>query len=50
LSYSLKKMDFLNVPELLIEKKEEKAVKHLLIEWGCSAMMKDARRLCGSVK
>lgn len=47
LSYSLKKMDFLNVPELLIEEKEEKKVKQILIEWGCAAMMKDANKLCG---
>ena len=49
LSYSLKKMDVLNLPDLQIEKKTERAVKQLLIEWGCMSMMKDAKRLCGGI-
>jgi len=47
LSYSLKKMDVINVPEISIEKKVESDVKKMLIEWGCVSIMKDAGKLCG---
>lgn len=45
LSYSLKKMDILNVPDLVIDRKDVGQVKKMLIEWGCMNLMKDADKL-----
>jgi len=47
LSYSLKKMDVINVPEVMIEKKTEADIKKMMIEWGCVSILKDACKLCG---
>lgn len=46
LSYSLKKMDVINVPDIIIEKKKIGDVKKLIIEWGCISILKDAIKLC----
>lgn len=48
LSYSLKKMDFINVPDVTINPKKIADVKKMLIKWGCVSILKDASHLCGS--
>ena len=47
LSYSLKKMDVINVPDISIIPKTEADVKKMLIDWGCVSLLKDADKLCG---
>lgn len=47
LSYSLKKMDCINVPDLNIPSKKVSEVKQLLIRWGCVSLIKEAEKLCG---
>jgi len=50
LSYSLKRMDVLNVPDVVVEKKNPELVKKMLIEWGCVSILKHTDILSGNIK